>query len=598
MDPLSHWPDGSVKFAAVSVAATLCPNSQLPILLSKATSIDPVFPNTPVAFGAVDLKVNINFTSGQYSGAKTIDLGAALNQALASSSPDYWLKGGLVSQVRVDVPLSGGPLHLTADISRAKDGSVNADVQFNNDLTTIIPGCSYCNPGPLSPQVFSATVSLNGVNQSFGPITQYQYQNWHTLIVAAGSSEQFNVQHDLRYLQFAGAVLPYDRATGVNNSLLLQYVDLSSQPGFGAPLAVNGVTQYMPMTGGRGDIGYTTAYNTVWLMTQDVRAAKVALAQGDTAGAVPWNYRLASGHYVTPVDSPQIWVDGRSDSNGTTLANQPSDAGNWTPDTSHEPNLSYIPYLMTAKRWYLDRLYAQAAFSLDIQWPYFRCGFNLVSTCDLVIQGYSGDQIRGQAWSIREVMEAGFIAKTGSYEASIFPTIADHNWTYWQSTLIPTLTAKQGQTTGWLGSHYAEWQEDFMTGIVQLAAMMGSSKAKDIESWQRNWLAGRFIGQGMNPHDGCTYAIQTYDANGNPYTTWSALEAATVAAGSSNGTGWANSGGYYCALARAVLGGGLTLFPGDTNLQQALNWLNSSTAPFISQSQFQVDPTFNIVPLK
>lgn len=624
MDAEALWPDGSVKFAAITLAANVPANAALPILLYKTAAPANAAP-VDLLSATVNLTATLNFTGGQYTGTQTVDLGSALKTAL-QSTPDYWLRGPLATQARVDVRLGNGPLHLTADVTAYADGSVTADVQFNNDLTTLIPAVRYANPGPLAPQKYSATVTLNDKATSFSNLTQYQYQDWHALL-ASKAQPAINVQHDLAYLEHSGAILPYDRTTGVSSTLLQDFqTHIIQAPDFGAPLAGNGVTKYMPTTGGRPDIGYTTQYNTAWLLTQDARAAAVALAQGDAGGAVPWNIKLANGHWLTksPDDSAShVWVDVRADQK--TVANQPDSAPGWTADNAHQPNLAYVPYLMTAQRWYLDRLNAQAAYSLSADTYVSTCTgdspFN--TACDIVLN--QSDQVRGQAWSMREIQEAAFIGKRGSWEQDYFAAAVQHNWDYMQFIINqpwtdpwkqqvkkPALAASQGQAAGWIlpinlaGSGddrslgaTAEWQQDFLTGIAVLGARMGYAGARQFVGWQKDtWLAGRFLGQGMNPHDGCAGGyIQVADpVTGVPNTTWADIEAKTLAQGNSVGSGW--SAGYFCPLARASLGGALTLYPEDAYVRQALDWLKASAAPNIDAASFRLDPTFNIVPLQ
>jgi len=623
VDAEALWPDGSVKLAAITLAANVPANASLPVLLYKAAAPGNAAP-VDLLSATVNLTATLNFSSGQYAGTQVIDLGGALKQAL-QKAPDYWLRGPLATQARVDVPLGNGPMHLTADVTAYADGSVTADVQFNNDLTTLIPAVRYANPGPLAPQKYSATVTLNGKSASFSNLTQYQYQDWHTQL-ASKALVPVNVQHDLAYLERTGAILPYDVATGVNSSLLQNYQTLAQGANFGAPLASNGVTQYMPTTGGRPDIGYTTQYNTVWLLTQDARAATVALAQGDAGGAVPWNIKLANGHWLTksPADNAShVWIDVRADQK--TVANQPDSATGWATDTAHQPNLAYVPYLMTAWRWYLDRLNAQAAFSLSSITYVSTCTgdspFN--TACDIALN--QSDQVRGQAWAMREIQEAAFIGRSGSWEQGYFSAAVQHNWDYLQFIINqpwtdswkpqvkrPALAVSQGQAAGWilpinlagngddraLGAT-AEWQQDFLTGVAVLGARMGYTGARQFVGWQKDtWLAGRFLGQGMNPHDGCAGGyIQVADpVTGTPNTTWADIAAKTLAAGNSLGNGW--SVGYFCPLARASLGGALTLYPDDAAVRQALDWLKASSAPNIDAASFRADPTFNIVPLQ
>jgi hypothetical protein len=588
MDVLATHPDGSVRFAALTTAyPQMAPGQSLGGVLSLQSSA--AVPPVNLAALAPKLTVLLTLHTSTGTTTQTVDLGAALQRSLSSGKADYWLRGPAASQARVDVPVANA-FHITADITGYADGRILADVQFNNDIAM----------GPKGGEVtLMATIALNGQATTYGPLNQFQYQDWHVLL--GQTDVALNVQHDVAYLIRQGAALPYSLTTGVAATTLAQYAATAGAAGFGKPLAVNGVTQYMPTTGGRGDVGYTTQYDSVWLLTQDMRAARLGLAQGDTAGAVPWNMKLADGHWLTPGDFPKIWSDPRggpgSFTTGLTQHLNAPVAG-WTPDPAHQPNLAYVPYLMTGSRWYLDRLNAEAAFDLTWDWPTLRC---TTAACDGVVNG--GDQVRQQAWALREIVEAGWIGKPGTFEASYFAKAAADNWS-WLHAQQARFTAAQGQATGWLPGDYgnpgatAEWEQDYFTGIVVLAARMGDANAAAVANWQRNWVSGRFTAAGFNPHDGCTYNLMVAKPNGPDLATWAQIESATVAAGQSNGAGWGASDGDYCALALSALGGLLTVDPTDTGLQRGLAWLNAAKAPFTDQASFQIDPTFNVVPLK
>lgn len=593
MDVLATNPDGSVRFAAITTAY---PQIVGGTSLSGTLALGGVSQGAPVNLAtlAPKLTVKLAVTNSPFGAFnKTVDLGAALQAALASGKADFWLHGPLATQVRVDVVVAAS-LHITADITGYQNGQVSADVQFNNDLAMLRNGGTFA---------YTATVTLNGTSQVFQNINQDQYQDWHTRM---GPRPIVNVQHDVSYLESAGAILPYDLANGVASSTIQSYSAIVQSPGFGKPLAENGITTYMPMTGGRPDIGYSTQFNTVWLVTQNETAANVALAQGDTGGAVPWNMKLANGHWLTPAYAADIWVDPRGGpSSFTTGLTQQTANTTWTPDPSHQPDLAYVPYLMTGERWYLDRLNAQAAFDMTFDWPGARC---LYVTCTAgnnyhVIN--QGDQVRQQAWSMREIEEAGWIGPSTSFEAPYFAKVAHENWG-WFATQTAGLTKSDGQTAGWIGGAgwagggtftAAPWQQDFFDGVTILAARMGDTNAPKVLNWEANFMTQRFLGAGMNPHDGCASDLALLNSTTfAPLTTWASVEAEQSAAGYSNGTGWANSQGYYCSLALATLGGLQWIQPTNANAKQAYDWLNGAGAPYTSVSAFQADPTYDIVP--
>lgn len=634
VDSLAQWPDGSVKFAALSLETpALAAGTRAEFMLQRgSTSTEQ--PALNVAAVPFSLSVTLKF-SAPTGGSQTIDLRQALLNSL-SSDPSIWLSGPLATQARVDVPVNQ-TLHLIADITVYKDGTVSADVQFNNDLAKVVnnpPG------GVVAPLSYTAQIVLNGKKWAYEIQSQYQYQDWHAVISSAGGAF-LNVQHDPLYIEKTGAVLPFDVSTGVSAATMNGLDALVESGSFGDPLNNNGLDQRMGDTGGRPDIGYTTLANAAWLITQNPVAAAVGLMQGDASGAIPWNMKLANNHWLNVADYPNVWPDPRSGQWGlSAIANDaPTLTGNqaysgWELSLEHIPNLSYIPYLMTASRWYLDRLNAEAAFAVTGDWPNVR---NIDGYNDLLMNtgGPGGEAIRAAAWGMREIIEAAFIDKTNSWSASYFQKVEADNWT-WAEQQEPGLSQSAGQVAGfwippttpyilcsssasgcaigstanpptWLAT--ATWQQDFLSGIILQAALMGDAKASQIAQWQRNWVVGRFSGNGMNPHDGCNYMIPVaaYPKNNSGpiyFTSWSQVESAEVASGQTNGSGWGNSGGYYCQLARSVLGAWLTLDPTDSGAQAAFNWISNAGAPYVDYdsrpgdaNSLLDDPNFDVAPL-
>ena len=486
----------------------------------------------------------------------------------------YWQTGPLATQGRVDVPIAGS-LHVTLDITMHADGSTSTDVQFNNDYAMQSVGGT---------AVYNVTIQQNGstvLQQS--NITEYQYQTWHTVVSTTGTA-QANVVQDIDHLQDTGAIPNLDLAAGVDPS------DLSAERITGNQILGPGsVTQYMPTTGGRADIGLMPGWNAIWLITQDEQAAKYALAQADVAGSVPWHYfDPKTGTYLSVTDYPTLWADPR----GTpTLTQQPSSSSGWTPDAAHQPDLSYVAYLMTGDRYYLDQLNAQATFAVFSDWNVLRQnGLGLVAN--------GSDEVRAQAWSLRVIDEAAWANPTGSAEQTYFAKLADNNWS-WLVSQIPIWTQQEGQAYGYVPGTYgnnsamAPWQQDYFASVAIEAAQMGNADALTFLNWEANFLVGRFLNSasGFNPHDGVAYNLTVANGNGVNYQTWAQIGQATVAAGNSNGSGWAD--GNFAELAAQTLAGIITL-TGSAAATQAYNWLMSSGAPQIAP--YFVDPQFDVVP--
>src|SRR5262249_32432417 len=135
------------------------------------------------------------------------------------------------------------------------------------------------------------------------------------------------------------------------------------------PLASALVTKYMPATSGRADLGPEPTWTVDYLLSQDAGAEKVMLANADAAGSGPWHFRdEATGQYVSIDQHPKVWIDSRGADTSTlgadALPTPYSPGGGWTPDGSHTPSLTYVPYLVTGSHYYLDELQAQASYQL------------------------------------------------------------------------------------------------------------------------------------------------------------------------------------------------------------------------------------------
>ncbi len=576
MDVKTTNADGSVRSALLTFEQpSISANSSLSFMLSTTGT---AFATGPLSLaGLNDSNYNLKVTIALQGGSTVVlDAATLLEQALNAGTVSYWQTGPLATQGRIDVPIAGS-LHVTLDITRYADGSTSTDVQFNNDYAMQAVGGT---------AVYNVTIQQNGstvLQQS--NITEYQYQTWHTVVSTTGPSHA-NVVQDINYLELTGAVPNLDLAAGVDPAALAAERITGNQI-----LGPGSVTKYMPTAGGRSDIGQMPGWNAIWLMTQDEQAAKYALVQADAAGSVPWHYfDPKTGTYLSVTDYPTLWSDPR----GTpTLTQQPSSSSGWTPEAAHQPDLSYVAYLLTGDRYYLDQLNAQATFSVFSDWPVYReNGLGLVAN--------GSDEVRAQAWSLRVIDEAAWANPTGSVEQQAFAQLADNNWS-WLVSQIPAWTQRQGEAYGYVpgtygdgsGSTMAPWQQDYFASTAIQAAQMGNADALTFLNWQANFLVGRFLNgaNGFNPHDGANYNLIVGNGSGTTYKTWAQIGQATVAAGISWGNGWGD--GDYAELAAQTLAGIITL-TGSAAATQAYNWLMSSGAPQIKP--YFVDPQFDVVP--
>ncbi len=600
MDVKSTNPDGSVRMAVLTLQQpSLAPSSYVEVRIARGT-LSPIVDH---GFSQLDKKaLVVDLSFGSSNAAFHLDVNAAVEAALKGARPDRWLSGSLASQVRVEVPVRSS-MRFVADVTSYVDGSWIVDAQFDNDVAMSASG------GALQ---YDATLVSPVETKSFVGLTHHQYTQWRRVFDSAGKSA-VNVQHDVAYRVKSGSILPYDLSLGVASSLLEDRANEMKSGDWTAPFAANGIMQNMGTTGGRADIGPVTQHNAAWVVSQDVRARDMALAQADAAASIPWHYwDGAHARWLNTDDYPQLWTDGRGgvgvpgDASSGGLTQQVSDATGWGVDTPHMPDLSYVAYLMTGTRYYLDQLNAQASFAEMSTWTALRNNFDEPSSGKtwkgLVVRD---NQVRGSAWSIRQLQDAAYVGLDGSFEKTYFEKMVATNFQF-LNLQSAALEAQQGEAYGYLmgtygtSGHMAPWQQDFFLSAVAQAARQGSPDALTYLKWSTNFYVGRFQAHdGWNPRDGATYNLINSDAAtpNEPYKTWSAIGNATVAGGASNGIdAWTStSGGYYGQLAVMSLSliYDITKSP---DAQAAYRYLIDNQVSNCQPSDFQRDPTFSMTP--
>jgi hypothetical protein len=621
LDAKTFYSDGSVASGLVTILAPALPaGSSTAVTLGLPPAGTPA-PGAPVdlaaSLAAYSLTATLAITANQggATGTQTIDIAAAVRSALAANTAQSWLSGPLASEAIVSIPVSGS-LRIEVDITAYANGQISATLQFNNDAAM------QANGGTIS---YSATVSQNGkIVAQQANLTQYQYQDWSLTTGTTPPAAGLNIQHDIAYLEATGAIPNYDIQYGVPAGNLANEAAAIAAPGWNAPLGTDGITQYMPMVGGRADIGPTTQANATWLITQSATAAAYALGQAQEAGSVPWHFYdpTSNGTFLNTADYANIWTDGRggpgSYTTGLTQQVNPTNSG-WATDPAHMPDLNYVAYMLTGNVIDLQQLNAQASFAIDNFWPYPRNGGQ-------AIVASFGNQIRASAWSLRTIQEAAYANPAGSADKAYFSAVTNANYSYLVS-LIPQLTTAEGQAYGYLPGAYGStgatlppWQQDYFASTVIQGAEMGNANALTFLKWESNFLVGRFFAQsqGFAPQDGIAYNLTVgpasdagLSAGGPYYQTWAQIEQASQANGQSNiagsgvNGGWGQSQGDYGALAMQSLAGIITVSVANPTVMgnyqyqamQAFGWILNSGAPYTTPAQIAAsNPQFLIVP--
>ena len=190
-------------------------------------------------------------------------------------------------------------------------------------------------------------------------------------------------------------------------------------------------------------------------------------------------------------------------------------------DLSHQPSLAYIPYLITGDLYYLEEMHFWASLDIGASNGGYR-GF---------AQGWLIDQIRGNAWAFRNVVDAAAMTPTSMPEKAYLDAKIANNITRWNTTYInptdyPTIrTYGAGDYTSdsAIDSAYCDyasgiWQDDYLTWAFIHAKQMGYSTQSLID-WGGQAVIDRFRAMpGWNRYRGGPYAapVKGWDASHNP----------------------------------------------------------------------------------
>ncbi|WP_144299633.1 RIFT barrel domain-containing protein [Elioraea rosea] len=606
-DVTTRHPDGSARFAVVSLSCpALRSGERLGVVLARGRASEAAALDVTAAAAGRSAVVEITPADG---GAPwRADLLLRMQDAVVQRLPKAaWQAGHLAVQARVRLPVPaeavGGAAsaRLVADLALRADGTLWCAVWLRNDIAMRAQGGT---------ARYTLRLLLDGREVlDSGEIRQFQYQGFgRTRSVAPGgaaSTPPF-VRHDVHYLAEIGAVPHYDVAVGVADTLLGRLAAATASREWAVPLAPRGIAQYMPATGGRGDIGPTTMWQAAWLVSMDRRAAAYVLGQAEAAGAVPWHFwDDANDTWLSTEHYPALWTDprggtgrvGNRASGGLAQQRAPTAETGWTPDIAHQPDLSTVPYLLTGERWILDNLQAQTSAAIMGTYPVNRLDGEALVT--------NGGQVRGSAWNLRQVGNAAWLSPDGSAEKAYFESVQQKNWS-WLVAQTPGWTAKQGEAHGWVPGVYGErggvapWQQDYFASTTLAEARRGNADALAFLRWQANFLLGRFQAEraGLAMHAGAGYGLAVTEATTfNPisqrlYPTWAEIAQANEA------RGWAKrpwSDFQYNQLALATLAGLATTLRSE-DAARLFATLSQQRMRGTSIADYRQNSTYAIVP--
>ncbi|MBW2537076.1 MAG: hypothetical protein JRI55_36655 [Deltaproteobacteria bacterium] len=597
VDAKRRHPDGSLRHAVISIRLPALPAGAEQEIALRELSDGP----TPTGMtveealsGGLAVAIEVTESGSTYR--------ATAAELLQGGEVERWQDGELVTTLRAAGPLQDGSsehpaLWVALDLRLLSTTDARVSVAVENAFAD--------TPGD---RTYDVTIT-SGSEQTevFGQagVVHYHHARWRHVHHLGDSADPYRVRADLAYLADVGVIPRYDPSVTISEATVQGLAD--SWSGSNTDILGNGIVEdYFPTTGGRGDIGPLPRWTALALLSAEARAFEVMLGVGDLAGSFSVHYRdRTSGRALSIDDYPTVTLN-----SSAAQWSEPEDqlpacdpcTSPYTVDDAHQPSLVFVPYLLTGDPYYLDELYFWTSYNFIAQ------NFD-----------YRGDdqgwlhrqQVRGQAWTLRTLLHAAWIAPEEHPEAAYLGDKVANNLTWYADNGVDSNPfGWWGEQSNWSNDggrpddnmaadvryYTSPWQSDFLIWTFDTAVGLGHAEAAPVRQWLAGYVVGRFTqGPDFNPYDGAPYHLATSSDTGTAYGTWSEIWQKSFA----NRTDppptelpSASCALCYPAIARVALTGALH---GDVpDAQAAYDFVDAELQPHAAE--FDEDPTWAIVP--
>jgi hypothetical protein len=504
LDRKAAHPDGSLRHAVLTLFIPHLGRGQdEAITLRRLAEVRPVGRSVSPS----DLPTDFDTVVVLRSGNRRLTVSA--RALLAAGNRETWLQGPLVSEWWVHGPFRDdkgvADPHLSARIGircYGKGKPLRLDVVVENDWTFV--------PGPRT-EVYDAEINANGKTVfSKAAITQPSQTRWRKMFWWDEPISIY-VRQDLEYLKKTRVIPNYEPGLSISERALAKMYarfELSNREPMGSGL----VTGYMPMTGGRLDIAPLPQWQAMYLLSMDPRAYEMTLENADLGASFPSHFRNEKTDRPTTVkDYPNIsWNSNLRGQPGQLEV--PDDGGERDPlhpDPAHEPALDFIPYLVTGDRFYLEELEFWSQYNAAGSAPSYRgYGEGLVSWT----------QVRGQAWSLRTLAQAAYIAPDLDPLKNVLREQLKANIDSYDKHFTENKSANRlgileaGQVPrGDNGLDVWPWEDDFFTWSVGYVQGLGDVNALPLLRWKSIFPVGRMTAPGFCWIIAAAYTLQVRD---------------------------------------------------------------------------------------
>lgn len=334
-------------------------------------------------------------------------------------SDDLWLDGEQVKEWRsivtpVDDSFNAHPsIRVYFDTHVYSDGQARIDVTVENLL----------NIAGAATAVYDVEIVVAGESVFSQELFSHTYMTRWSKVFGVGLTES-DVTLDWEPA-FASHALPRFRDSVSNQS----YSTEGASFAIGKTGALN---PYMPSTGGRPEIGPYPDWTARSIVHKTADQREYVLANGRLGGSWPIHIRESDGSLVNIDDRPEFWLD-------TSNRGQDKPAGDTTgcflinnPDLAHVPSIAYVPYLMTGDRFFCDEMIFWGNHGLLGVWP----NSDEAPTRNGSEGLLRSEQVRGQAWALRNLTDAASFAPDDHPLKSYLAEKVINNLNYYDSFAV------------------------------------------------------------------------------------------------------------------------------------------------------------------
>lgn len=582
------WPGGSIKHALLSLSIpSVAAGDSVEVTLDTAAAAEANTPISAASILATDFDAQAIFVKdGQTYTASARELLLA-----PGGLSKYWCSGPIATEFI----LRGNPK--TSIGVPDSDLCVQFEVRFYQGLSTA--RVSFVVENTYESRIHDVFYDVTLKTGSASPdsvygkagVRHYYCSRWRKDFRWGAAPADLEVRHDIPHLITTGLLERYNLARKV--TVAQKNAQTASWASEDRDILQFGkITPYMPMTGGRDDIGPNPGWVARWIICQENWARDIACGTANMAGTYPIHYRESDSVRIIsikkrPNASLNWWCYGQSNSDIKKQIDSCTNPG--SQDDSHEPNMVYVPYLLTGDYYYLEELFYWANWNiLEKHWAYRQFD-----------KGLYISQVRGDAWGLwRTMAEAAAISPDNEYEKGYFDAIVRYNIAYHDSAKLGTpkdnelgvwRVADMGCSAPQAGdcacfsldavNLTSSWMDDFVTMMIDHTVDLGYDEAIPLRDWKVRYPGGRFgDSTEFNPYDGGAYRLATqYKIDSATYVIndWATLHAKSYGKAGCGGASTLDANNEYNFWARGALSAWPRLSTPDSQARKGYDFLNS-----------------------